>query len=139
MVTNYYTIAHVARELHKAVAGKTITELFSQQRGELVVAFVDSLVMVAVGCEPSNNFILVRKNYSRARRNSLNVFPSLHNVIVESIAIHPNDRAVIFHLANKQRLIAELFGSKANVVLVDESNKIIDAFLKKKILLGATA
>jgi predicted ribosome quality control (RQC) complex YloA/Tae2 family protein len=136
MITNYYTIAQVVRELQAAVAGKTVAELFSQQRGELVVTFADSPAIGVIGCEPSNNFILVRKNYSRARRNSLDVFLSLRNVKIDNVSIHPNDRAVAFHIAHGQRLIVELFGSKANVVLVDESNKIIDAFLKKKILIG---
>jgi predicted ribosome quality control (RQC) complex YloA/Tae2 family protein len=136
MITNYYTIAQVVRELQAAVADKTIAELFSQQRGELVITFADSPAVVVISCEPSNNFILVRKNYSRARRNSLDLFPSLRNVIVENISIHPNDRAVSFHIANGRRFIVELFGSRANVVLVDEANIIVDAFLKKKLLIG---
>lgn len=136
MTTNYYTIVHVVRELQTAIAGKTIGEFFSQQRGELVVAFVDSSTVVVIGCEPSKNFILTKKNYSRTRKNSFEVFPSLSNVVLKSVNVHPNDRVVTFHLANNQRVIAELFGSKANVVLVDEANKILGAFLKKKILTG---
>jgi predicted ribosome quality control (RQC) complex YloA/Tae2 family protein len=129
-------MAQVVRELQPAVAGKTVAELFSQQRGELVLTFADSPAVAVMGCEPSNNFILIRKNYSRARRNTLDIFPSLRNMMIQNISIHPNDRAVAFHIANRQRLIVELFGSKANVVLVDEANIIVDAFLKKKLLIG---
>ncbi|HVN47724.1 MAG TPA: hypothetical protein VMU30_02765, partial [Bacteroidota bacterium] len=114
MITNYYTIAQVARELQAAVAGKTIAELFSQQRGELVITFADSPAVAVIGCEPSNNFILVRTNYSRARRNSFDVFPSLRNTIVHDVSIHPNDRSVKFQISNNRRLLVELFGSKAN-------------------------
>ena len=37
MITNYYTLVHVAAELEREFAGCTVNEIFTQHRGELVI------------------------------------------------------------------------------------------------------
>jgi predicted ribosome quality control (RQC) complex YloA/Tae2 family protein len=131
MIANYYTLVHVAMELEHEFAGRTVDEIFTQHRGELVIACKETPAVMIVGCEPANNFIYARKTFARARRNSADLFIDIHGTFIEKVFIHPTDRQLYIRLIDKRELIVQLFGSKANVLLLDANRIIIDTFLKK--------
>ena len=136
MITNYYTIFHVATELNREFTGKTVHEIFTQHHDELVLSFDGIKAVIIVGCNPSNNYIYLRKDFTRARRNSVDLFESIIGSHVERIFIHASDREIIINFKDEKRLIIQLFGSKANVFLIDNSDTITDSFLRKKTMLG---
>jgi len=131
MIANYYTLFHVATELEHEFAGRTVNEIFTQHRGELVISCKETSSVIIAGCEPANNFIYARKTFARARRNSTNLFPDLPRAIIEKVFIHPTDRQLHIHLTTHHELVVQLFGSKANVLLLDANGTIIETFLKK--------
>jgi predicted ribosome quality control (RQC) complex YloA/Tae2 family protein len=131
MVTNYYTLFHVAHELEYEFSGKTISEIFTQHRGELVISFKETSAVIIVGCEPANNFIYLRKTFARARRNSASLFPDVTGALVITIYLHPTDRQLHIRLNDTQELVVQLFGSKANVLLLKANGIITESFLKK--------
>jgi predicted ribosome quality control (RQC) complex YloA/Tae2 family protein len=131
MVTNYYTLFHIAHELDHEFSGKTISEIFTQHRGELVISFKETSAVIIVGCEPASNFIYARKTFARARRNSANLFPDVPGTVIINIYMHPTDRQLHIRLNNTHELVVQLFGSKANVLLLKSNRIITETFLKK--------
>ena len=131
MITNYYTLVHIAAELEHEFAERTVNEIFTQYRGELVIAFKETPAVILVGCEPANNFIYARNTFARARRNSANLFTDVPGAVVGKIFMHPADRQLHIRLKDMRELVVQLFGSKANVLLLDANGIITETFLKK--------
>ena len=132
MITNFYTLAHITTELEHAFVNRTVNEIFTRHRGELVVSFKEIPDVIIAGCEPANNYIFVRKTFARARRNSTSLFTDIHGIMIENVFIHPTDRQLHIRLNDKRALIYQMFGSKANVLLVDANGIITKTFLKKQ-------
>jgi len=131
MITNYYTLFHVTAELNQEFSGRIVDEIFSQYRGELILSFRETPAVILIGCESANNYIYARKTFARARRNSTNLFPEVHGMMIEKISLHPTDRQIYIRLKDGRELIVQLFGSKANVLFVDTSGIVTNLFLKK--------
>ena len=131
MITNYYTLIHIAAELEHEFAERTVNEIFTQYRGEFVIAFKETPAVILVGCEPANNFIYARNTFARARRNSANLFADVPGTAVGKIFMHPADRQLHIRLKDMRELVVQLFGSKANVLLLDANGIITETFLKK--------
>jgi Predicted RNA-binding protein homologous to eukaryotic snRNP len=131
MITNYYTLFHIAVELDQEFSGRIVDEIFTQYRGELILSFRETPAVILVGCEPANNYIYARKTFARARRNSTDLFSEVHGMMIEKISIHPTDRQIYVRLKDGRELIVQLFGSKANILFVDTNGMVTDLFLKK--------
>ncbi|MGD0036114.1 MAG: NFACT RNA binding domain-containing protein [Bacteroidota bacterium] len=131
MITNYYTLVHVATELQHEFAGRMVNEIFTQHRGELVISFKETPAVIIAGCEPANNFIYARKTFARARRNSVDIFTDIPGAIIDRVFMHPTDRQLHIRLKDKREFVVQLFGSKANVLLLDARGTITETFLKK--------
>ena len=131
MITNYYTLFHIAVELNQEFSGRIVDEIFTQYRGGLILSFRETPAVILVGCEPANNYIYARKTFARARRNSTDLFSEVHGTMIEKISIHPTDRQIYVRLKDGRELIVQLFGSKANIFFVDTSGMVTDLFLKK--------
>ena len=131
MITNYYTLVHVAAELEHEFSGRTVNEIFTQHRGELVISCSEMPSVIIAGCEPANNFIYARKTFARARRNSASLFPGITGMVIEKVFMHPADRQLHIRMNNRCELVVQLFGSKANILLVNTGGMISETFLKK--------
>ena len=131
MITNYYTLVHIAAELEHEFIGRTIDELFTQYRSELVISCKEIPSVIIAGCEPANNFICERKTFARARRNSTDCFLGVPGTVIENIFMHPTDRQMHMRLSDMRELVIQLFGSKANVLLLNAAREISETFLKR--------
>ena len=131
MITNYYTLVHVATELEHKFSGRAVNEIFTQHRGELVISFKETPAVIIAGCEPANNFIYARKIFARARRNSADIFTDIPGNVIDKVFMHPTDRQLHIRLKDKREFVVQLFGSKANVLLLDARGTITETFLKK--------
>lgn len=76
MIANYYTLRHLARDLDKRLAGAVIHEAFCQSKNELLVSLScgSDRCALLVSCEPSTNFLFLRGEVHRAKKNSIDVF-----------------------------------------------------------------
>lgn len=134
MIANYYTLRHLARDLDKRLAGAVINEVFCQNKNELLLSLsaVGDRYALLVSCEPSTNYLFLRGEVHRAKKNSIDVFKSIWGKQVEHVFIQPADREIILQYGGDTRVIIQLFGSKANVLLVDAGNRVVDSFLHPK-------
>jgi predicted ribosome quality control (RQC) complex YloA/Tae2 family protein len=141
MIANYYTLWHIAKHLDRLLSGWTLTEAFTQHKCEFVFRFNDpeehaSETFVIAGCLPSKNFLFARREFHRAKKNTVNLFSAALGKNVASVRMHAADREATFAFTDGSRMLVRLFGSSANVLLVDPHDSLIDAFLRKNILLG---
>ncbi len=144
MIANYYTLRHIALQLNQQLNGWSIGEVFSQNKNELILEFeapVDQtqttgLQFLIVSCVPSENFLIPTNSFGRAKKNSVDLLPQLIGLAIKSVAIHPSDRQIAFETNSGIRVLIQMFGSRANVLVVQTDNKILNSFLKSKEIVG---
>jgi predicted ribosome quality control (RQC) complex YloA/Tae2 family protein len=140
MVSNYYTLRHIALQLDQRLKGRLLSEAFSQNKNELILRFSsahrsENLVadeFATVSCEPSQNFVYWSGSFARAKRNSVDLFDNVVGESVRSVLIHEQDRQISIVLASGLRLMIQMYGSKANVLLVSHDDEIVDSFLRSR-------
>ncbi|MBI3578694.1 MAG: DUF814 domain-containing protein [Ignavibacteriales bacterium] len=137
MIANYYTLLHIAHDLNAACSGLRVEEIFCQNKNELLISFEGDHTLV-ISCEPAANYVMLRNDVRRAKKNSLDVFKTLWGKRARTVVIQPADREIVFELEGNQRLAIQLFGSKANVLFLDTTNCIAESFLRSKEIAGTT-
>jgi predicted ribosome quality control (RQC) complex YloA/Tae2 family protein len=137
MLTNYYTLRWIAEDLNRTLAGAQLTQLFTQQRDELVItcATHSEQYCLVVSCRKSLNYMYLRDAFPRAKKNSVDIFPSLVGARIREVSVHPYDRELFLDTNMGARLAIRPHGSSANVLLIDKA-RIQDAFLNRKELVG---
>jgi len=138
MVGNYYTLRHLALDLDRKLSRAEITEVFCQNKNELMIACraAQESDAIIASCEPSMNFLFLRGDVHRAKKNSIDLFERLWSATIERVSIQPMDREIVLTCSGDLRMVLQLFGSKANVLLVNKANRVIDAFLRPKETVG---
>src|SRR3970282_113366 len=94
MIANYYTLRHIALDLERRCSGLPLDEIFCQNSNELLIAFGDPLLnrTLVVSCEPAANFLYLRNDLPRAKKNSVTVLQGVQEKTTRSIRMPPADR-----------------------------------------------
>ena len=137
MLGNYYTLAALAASLANRLAGKQIREIYTQEKSELIMAFDDYVPVLVISCNPRSPTCYLHPAMARARKNSTDVLSAASETSIISVSIHPGDRILTFQLRNGLSLMAQLFGTQSNVILVDEAGTISGAFKRGQALIGS--
>jgi len=137
MISNYYTLSLIARDLNLQLEGATIEEIFSQNKNELVVAASGHFLLLS--CDPSSNHAYLRSSCPRAKRNTVDLFPRLLGGVIRSVSLHSADRELTISTDKPDQLLVRLYGSRANVLLVDSRRKVLDSFLRSKEVIASKA
>ncbi len=145
MLTDYFTLFAIARDLNRTLRTTVLAEAFTQEKNQLMLHFRASGPSevpeqqehwLAVSCEPSRNFVLLRHSFSRARRNTLDVLTSAAGLGLTEVRMHDSDRELFLFFLQERILRIQMFRSSANVLLTNEEGTILDAFLHPKKLVG---
>ncbi len=138
MISNYYTLRHLATDLDGLLRGSEVREAYCQTKNELQIDLTtkEGQRCLTVSCEPSLNFLFLRGQTNRAKKNSADVLRLLWGRIIRQITIQPGDRELVVECSGDVRLLIRLFGSKSNVLLVDQHDAVLDAFLNSRELRG---
>ncbi len=132
MITNYYTIYALVKELRRQLKGEKIIHLYTQEKNTLIITFSHTVQALVISCEPSQNAMYLTPKHSRAKRNTVDVCTVAAGNTIAEITIAQESREVVFFLENSLKLVVQLYAVKANVYVIDENNRILDAFLKKE-------
>ena len=138
MLSNYYTLAYLARDLDARLRGVTIEEAFTQERDEIELSFRVLHEVLIISCLTEINTAYLHPHFSRSRRNSTNVLKSISGTTILSVSIQPMDRVISFCLRDGLTIHACFFGAKANVLVVDKESRIVDAFKGARSVVGDT-
>lgn len=96
MIKNYFILNRFVIEAGKIVNGSAITDIFSQERDKLIIQLVKDKEehFLEMFVNPGQPYSNLRERYSRAKKNTINLFPELVNKKIESIEICTDDRIV---------------------------------------------
>jgi len=139
MVTHYFTLQALARELDAALRGYHLKEIFTQQKNELLILLHrdSDEACLSISIEPSLNYLYLRDAVPRARRNTVDLFAGIAGRTISAVNLDGHDRTVQFKVEEGFTLLARLYNTSAsNVYLVDENKTILEAFKHNKDLNG---
>ncbi len=137
MITHYITLKHFSSWLQQTIAGKRICAVYSQNADELMVEFEgNEPSALRISIAPQENFIYYTSRSARAKRNTIDLLTSIVDSKVVSVSSFPYDRIVQVFCDNELSLRIHLFGSGANILIIDKDGMIFDAYKNIKILAG---
>lgn len=136
MVSNYYTFRALAESLSSKLTGYRIAHAFSQERDELAFAFSGIEGCLIISCRVQENTCYMHRTFTRARRNTTSLFRSSYGKEVLGVSHHPGDRMIVVRLESGESLVLQFYRSKANVLHLDATANITDAFRHAKELRG---
>ncbi|MGD0337416.1 MAG: NFACT family protein [Bacteroidota bacterium] len=138
MLTHYATLTYLARWLDEMHVGASIHEVFSQTRNELMLHFEqrEQHSALRISVEPHRNFVYLLHDIKRAKRNTIDLFPLVIGRTIDSIASAHHDRTLLLRCSGQLTVAIQMYGSAANVLVVNDQNAIIDAFVRSKETVG---
>jgi len=94
MIQNYFFLNRFLIEAQEYLEDSRIEEIFSQEKSKLVIVvskngeeyYLELCVM------PGNSYLNIRKNYSRAKKNTVNFFDAALGEKIDSLQIANDDR-----------------------------------------------
>ena len=131
MVTHYFTLEALCRELQPLLSSAAIADVFTQQKNELIVALDAGgrEQALAISVEPGHNYFYLRDAFARAKKNSVTLFPELIGQTVAEIGIASADRVITITTASSLALQCRLYNTvRSNLHLVDSSESIVASF-----------
>ncbi len=129
MFTNWLTYCRIAEELDAQLRGARISEVYTQQKNELVIDLTSdvgtrSLIFSTL---PRMASLQLKEDFARARRNSLDLLPDLVGDNITNVAIAGSDRIIRLSLASGRALFALLFPVRANLLLYN-GETLVDSY-----------
>lgn len=130
MIGNYYTLAHLAERFDSELTSRRILSVFTQERGRLTVQIEDAPFLI-ISCHPRLNTLFLDHRFTRARKNTLDLFTACHGNVIRHVSIDPGDRIINFRLDSGDLLQARFFGPRANVFHMHGNGDVVGSFRKK--------
>ena len=130
MFTNWLTYRAAAAALDERLRDAVIEEAFTQQKNELVMVtrHDEEDAVMQFSAEPQTAWLLIKPDFARARKNSLDLFPDLIGDRIDSVRIATDDRIVRVSLQSGRALYAFLFPVRANLILTEADGAVVEAF-----------
>ena len=122
MFTNWLTYRSVARSLQADLVGARFAACYTQEKNELIFILEAQrgAYHLQFSAQPRFAYLIHRQEISRARKNSVGLFPEVLGKEIVDVAIHASDRLIRVALANSCSLIFVLYSARANLHLVRE-------------------
>lgn len=126
MHNNYYFLKQLCLELDNKLKGSVISACFSQNKDELIIRFETHTVPFFIKASLLSNFSCLSfpDNFSRARKNSADLFESLIGQRVISVKQFKNERSFALNFENYFSLLFKMHGNRANIILFENRNVI---------------
>ncbi len=121
MHNNYYFLRQLSTALEKSIAGTVVSECFSQNKDELVIRFETNTKPFFIKACLQSEFCCLSfpDEFSRARKNSVDLFESLIGLRAEKITQFANERSFTIEFSNNYKLLFKMHGNRANLVLFE--------------------
>lgn len=137
MIRNYYTLKKVTESLQKMI-GLRFRECFSQEKNSLIMIFDDSVkdYYLQYYGSSQNGSLFLKDNFSKARKNTVNLFPTLTDEVLQNVSLQSDDRIIVMEFIHTVVYFYVFGGSKSNVVVTNQDDIIIDSFKYSKQLIN---
>ena len=103
MPAQYFTLRALSNEFNPILHNGVIAEVFTQSKNELIILIRlpavlnhnQKLIGVFISVEPKFNYVVLRDRVTRAKRNSVYLFPDMLGAKIMSVTIHKCNRELI--------------------------------------------
>ncbi|RKY91204.1 MAG: hypothetical protein DRQ01_08085, partial [Ignavibacteriae bacterium] len=97
MIKNYFYLNRFVIEAGNILPGKKVYNIFTQEKDKLIMEFgeEDSINFLDLYVNSGQPHINIRTSYSRAKKNTIDVFSEAREQIISSIKIADDDRIII--------------------------------------------
>ena len=131
MQFNYYFLKWLCIALEKQIKEKSIEDIFTQSKNELVFSFrnINEAFHIKASLDGELSMLSFPASFARARKNSADIFQKIQDQTVVSIKQYVNERSFSIQLTNDFDLLFKLHGRRANIILF-QSGKGVDSFKK---------
>ncbi|HLT79724.1 MAG TPA: NFACT RNA binding domain-containing protein [Cyclobacteriaceae bacterium] len=132
MHNNYYFLRRLSAALDLRLANARLLECFTQNRDELVLAFLsdEGEFFMRAYLGPDFSCLSFPKNFHRARKNTVGLFPPLIGLRCNGVHQHLNERSFRLVFESGVELLFRMHGTRANVLLLHDGI-IADTFRKQ--------
>lgn len=119
MHNNYYFLRKLSAQLETIITGSVISECFSQNKDELIIRFEIKEKSFFIKASLQSEFccLFFQDDFTRARKNSVDLFDLLIGLYVEKITQYNNERSFSLDLSEGNQLLFKMHGNRANIVL----------------------
>lgn len=126
MHNNYYFLRKLAAQLEPTLTGSVISECFSQHKDELIIRFEIKAQSFYIKASLQSEFCCLAfpADFSRARKNSVDLLEPIIGLQVESVSSFANERSFIINLNEGYALLFKMHGNRANIVLFQHGEAI---------------
>lgn len=96
MLQNYFLLNRFLVEVQELLTDSKILEIFSQEKSKLVIVLSknDEEYYLELCVIPGNSYLNIKKNYSRAKKNTVNFFDAALGEKIDSLQIANDDRII---------------------------------------------
>lgn len=136
MIRHYYTLCKVAEEL-QALRGYFLTECFTQEKNAVVFVFETRNHTATVECsiDSQTGTILRRREFNRARKNTMDLFAAARNRTLREVSMAANERVMTLAIGDVS-LHCILFGGGKGNIVAEKDGVVIEALKGGKELVG---
>jgi predicted ribosome quality control (RQC) complex YloA/Tae2 family protein len=128
----------IALALHQRLAGTHLSHCFSQNKDELVLIFTNNEQSTCIKADlrPQVSLLSFPENFSRARKNSVDLFHQLIDKKVTAVIVHPLNRSFEITFGTSS-LIFKMYGRRSNIIHFqhNELHGMFRSALKQDLLL----
>ncbi len=131
MFHSYYFIRKLSHALEQKLLQWEFATCFSQNKDELIFGLVLGQDEFYIKCnfDPQVSLIDFPKDFKRARKNSIDLFPEIIGKTLTAVHQIDWDRSFYFDLSDGSRLIFKLHGRRSNILLL-KNNEATKTFRK---------
>ena len=126
MHNNYFFLKKLAESLEERIIGFSADACFSQNKDELILAFVKGPSEFWIRADLKNQFSCLSfpDEFRRARKNSIDIFTEITGKTVTGIQTYAHERAFSIILNHEINLLFKLFGNNSNALLYKDGRCI---------------
>ncbi|MBZ0178593.1 MAG: hypothetical protein K8F36_04810, partial [Melioribacteraceae bacterium] len=133
MIKNYYYLNRAVIELQSLVNSQFNTP-FAQEKNKLAFSietdqFDSKFLLMSI--DQNYPFILLRENYSRSKKNSIDFFDGYFPAILTKLEIAYRERVCKFSFGNFD-IYYSIKGNDSNICVIDKSEKLFSFKSPKK-------
>ena len=132
MTTNYHFLKHYIPYLNTRLVGTKLHACFSQDKDVLILSFLENteILSLKLGLKNNENSIFLSSDFTRAKKNTTDLWPELYGMAVLQITVFLNERAFRIQFENGYDMVVKFFQNSPNL-LIFKNEEIVYLFNNK--------
>jgi predicted ribosome quality control (RQC) complex YloA/Tae2 family protein len=119
MHTNYHFLKHYISYLKTRLLGAKLVSCFSQDKDVLILSFLlgTEELHLKIGLKNNKNSLILVLEFTRAKKNTVDLWTELYGLKIENISIFENERAFNIQLESGFDLVVKFFQNSPNLLI----------------------